>query len=593
MNEQNTTIVKPNAEARDVDELFAGKIFRVPNYQRNYAWNEKNWEDFWNDIREGLETGTEHYWGTITLKATNETYSCEEEDKYFKVYEVVDGQQRLTTIYLFLLALSNNGKYILKRRFIKCGDIYRLELGGLNHQFLKDLVDEKDPTPTIETNKLLKGCLEYFENQIKSFGRLDELSRYLQKVTFSLEFVVQDQTLAVKAFESLNDRGKPLTLLDKTKSYLMFISLRYLKNNNLNETINKVFGNVFINYDVIKEIGEQENIDYIKSARFTEDELLRFFYHYFAWYAIRQYELQDIGYDYDATASDVFEIFLKESCSYLKNSQKLEEFIMEFLNELDKFVLSFRKIMENVKIDCKIRKLFCFLGLNTRVYPLIISLEAENLLDDYMLNLLETLDIRVYKIKGTDPRADLYRDVISEIKVNPDYQKIVNGGKDDRGNNLWGIRDFINHFMNDSLFHYYLNGDMYDSPAVKYILWEYEKYVHPDSFDDCDYELYKKCQIEHIFPEEPTVNFPTHNFDDINEYFSNIHKLGNLCLLEESINKKIKNKTPQKKSKYYQKSQIPRTRQLGYNIHNKGLNKDDIRQLTRSIIVFCLKRWKI
>lgn len=262
MNKQNTSTVKPNAEARDIDELFAGKIFKIPNYQRNYAWTEKNWEDFWNDIKEGLETGTEHYWGTITLKATNEQYRCVEEDQYFKVYEVVDGQQRLTTIYLFLLALSNKGKPILKKRFIKCGDIYRLELGGLNHQFLKDLVDEKDPTPTIKTNKLLKKCLEYFENQIHSFGRLDELSKYLQKITFSLEFVVQDQTLAVKAFESLNDRGKPLTLLDKTKSYLMFISLRYLKNNNLNETINKVFGNVFANYDVIKEIGEQENIDY-------------------------------------------------------------------------------------------------------------------------------------------------------------------------------------------------------------------------------------------------------------------------------------------------------------------------------------------
>jgi len=74
MFEKKTIITKPNAEARDVDELFAGKIFRVPDYQRNYSWDKKNWEDFWNDIKEGLDTGTEHYWGTITLKATEETY---------------------------------------------------------------------------------------------------------------------------------------------------------------------------------------------------------------------------------------------------------------------------------------------------------------------------------------------------------------------------------------------------------------------------------------------------------------------------------------------------------------------------------------
>jgi len=37
------------------------KVFRVPDYQRNYAWEKKNWEDFWNDIKEGLSTSTEHY----------------------------------------------------------------------------------------------------------------------------------------------------------------------------------------------------------------------------------------------------------------------------------------------------------------------------------------------------------------------------------------------------------------------------------------------------------------------------------------------------------------------------------------------------
>jgi len=322
--------VRPSAQAKNVYELFAGKVFRVPDYQRNYAWEKKNWEDFWNDIKEGLLTKTEHYWGTIALKSTDESLYCSEKDIPFNLFEVVDGQQRITTIYLFLLALANVGKPALRESFIKCGNIYRLELGGLNNKVLKDLVDRKNPSPAIKTNKLLKECLEYFENQIRSFNRLDKLSEYLQNITFSLEFVVQDQTLAVKAFESLNDRGKPLTLLDKTKSYLMFVSLRYL-NNKLNGQINTAFGNVFTNYDIIKEIGEQENIDYIKSNRFSEDELLRFFYHHFAHYSISKYSLP-VGYDYDATANDVFEIFLKKSCEHLRNKPSdLENLVKEFL----------------------------------------------------------------------------------------------------------------------------------------------------------------------------------------------------------------------------------------------------------------------
>ena len=48
--------VKPSSQAKNIYELFAVKVFRVPDYQRNYAQDRKNWEDFWNDIKEGLAT---------------------------------------------------------------------------------------------------------------------------------------------------------------------------------------------------------------------------------------------------------------------------------------------------------------------------------------------------------------------------------------------------------------------------------------------------------------------------------------------------------------------------------------------------------
>jgi len=572
--------VRPSAQAKNVYELFAGKVFRVPDYQRNYAWEKKNWEDFWNDIKEGLLTKTKHYWGTIALKSTDESLYCSEKDIPFNLFEVVDGQQRITTIYLFLLALANVGKPALRESFIKCGNIYRLELGGLNNKFLKDLVDGKNPSPAIKTNKLLKECLEYFENQIRSFNRLDKLSEYLQNITFSLEFVVQDQTLAVKAFESLNDRGKPLTLLDKTKSYLMFVSLRYL-NNKLNGQINTAFGNVFTNYDIIKEIGEQENIDYIKSNRFSEDELLRFFYHYFAHYSISKYSLP-VGYDYDATANDVFEIFLKKSCEHLRNKPSdLENLVKEFLEEIENFTSSFKRMIEKVEKDCSFKKLFGFLGLNTRVYPLIISLELKGWLNNSMINIIEALDLRVYKVRGTDPRAKLYREVISQIKTTTNPGDIKNG-----------IASFINEFVPDPLFQHYLNQNIYDNPATKFILWEYEKHKDP-GFDDCKYDLYMDCQKEHIFAQNPKPTFPSYGFSNEEKYFDNIDRLGNLCLLETKLNKQCQNKLINQKVQYYQQSVINRTKQLGFDIYNKGFNKSEIDKITQDIIDFCLKRWKV
>jgi len=573
--------IRARAQAQNIYELFAGKAFRVPKYQRNYAWIEKNLKEFWEDTKESLLIGREHYWGPITLMATVDALYCSEEDITFKLYDVVDGQQRITTIYLFLLALSEMGKPAIRKNFVKCGDIYRVTLGGLNNQFLKDLVDGKDPLPKIKTNRLLKSAYDYFKNQIKDFGRFDDLSKHLQNVTFSLEFVVQDKSLAVKAFETLNDRGKPLTLLDKTKSFLMFYSLRYLKQS-LDDRIDAVFGDVFTNYDFIKESGEQNRINYIRSEDFSEDELLRFFYHYFAYYAITKYSLQT-GYYYDITAKYVFEEFLKRACEQLKSDpQKLSDFANDFLTNFDKFVSSFKDITDKVEADPQFKKLFSFLGLNTRVYPLIISLQVEGILDQRMLDVIESLDLRVYKVRGTDPRAGLYSDTISEIKRKPDPALI-------RSN----IKNFTNDFMSDTEFRNYLNGNMYGNEATKYILWEYEKSQEP-SFDDCNYDTYKILQKEHIYAPGlwNTLNLKALGFKDSMEYLQDANRFGNLCLLEEGINKRIWNKIPKIKSTDYQQSGVPGTKKLGYHISNQDFTKSDIDHRTEQIMNFCMSRWK-
>jgi len=579
--------IRAYAQAHNVYRLFAGKVFRVPKYQRNYAWGEKNLKEikeFWDDLKESLLMGREHYWGPITLMETREALDCSEEDTTFKVYDVVDGQQRIATIYLFLLALSEMGKPAIRKNFIKCGDIYRVILGGLNDQFLKDLVDGKDPQPRIKTNRLLKNAFEFFKNQIEDFGRFDDLSKHLQNVTFSLEFVVQDKSLAVKAFETLNDRGKPLTLLDKTKSFLMFYSSRYL-NDSLDDTINTIFGNIFANYDFIKESGERNHINYIRSEGFSEDELLRFFYHYFAYYTIKEYS-PPTAYNYDVTAGNVFEEFLKRACEHLKtNTQRLSDFAQEFLENFNKFVLAFKTITDKVGTETQFRKLFGFLGLNTRVYPLIISLEAEGLLNKPMLDAIESLDLRVYKVRGTDPRAGLYNNAISQIKINPDLAQIHDN-----------IKDFTNTFMPDTEFRRYLNGYMYGNEATDYILWEYEKSQNP-TFNERNYGLFKILQKEHIFQPElhTTLNVQAYGFKDNFDYYTNVHRLGNLCLLEGRINKKLGRMgliPPERKATEYQQSSVPTTKQLGHRLNNRNFTKNDIDIRTNQIMDFCANRWR-
>lgn len=583
-----------------VKGLFSEKAFKIPDYQRSYAWEWEHREDFWNDVMDSLDTKVQHYWGTITLQKTSEKKEDKENLSLFTVYEVVDGQQRLTTMVLFLLALCRVQKQSqpLWSQYIKSGDVYRLELGGLNEQFFKSVIDGDAPTaPSLKTNRLLRDALEYFEDQIKAYensgGDLSELAMCFTSKTVALEFPVEDEKMAIRAFQSLNDRGKDLTLLDKAKSFLMFYSSRYLEDS-LNDVVNEDFGQVFKYYDFIVSGGERAQIAYITNPRyrFSEDEVLRFFYHYFARYAIEEYSLADLTYNYRITTEGVFKRFLKPACQSLQGDREaLSEFIKDFLDNFVKFVEGFKNLVDKASPtnpSSLYRKLFSFLGLSATVYPLILSLEAEGLLsdNDQLLPLIEALDVRVYKVRGTNPRADLYKRAISRIKSGSSARV----GK---------IRSFIKDFMDDDEFRVYLSRRMHKNPATKYMLWEFEKHQSP-TFDEWDFDLYAGSdgvQIEHIFPIEPVFDFPAYSFVDKSDYQNTIHRLGNLTLLEESINKRVGNRSPKGKAEQrgYFDSKVPGTKELGHQIDvsKVGFSKRDVEDRTGRIVDFCLQRWEL
>jgi uncharacterized protein with ParB-like and HNH nuclease domain len=87
-----------------VEELFAGRVFRVPNYQRGYAWEQQQWEEFLDDL-EYLSPGKDHYTGTVVLHEQKKTVTDEEGKTHF-LFDIVDGQQRLTTIVILLSCIS-------------------------------------------------------------------------------------------------------------------------------------------------------------------------------------------------------------------------------------------------------------------------------------------------------------------------------------------------------------------------------------------------------------------------------------------------------------------------------------------------------
>src|SRR5450830_1449105 len=94
---------------QSLKQFFASKIFEVPKYQRSYAWERQNVSELFTDIKEALDTKSNHYVGTVVLAKT-------ERDE---IFNIVDGQQRLTTIVLFISVI------IQKLRDQEDQDFYR------------------------------------------------------------------------------------------------------------------------------------------------------------------------------------------------------------------------------------------------------------------------------------------------------------------------------------------------------------------------------------------------------------------------------------------------------------------------------------
>ena len=80
-----------------IGSIFKGNHFTIPKYQRKYSWTETETKALWNDINESIGNGMNHFVGTLCFKE-NKSIGLSTDTEY----EVIDGQQRLTTLFLML-----------------------------------------------------------------------------------------------------------------------------------------------------------------------------------------------------------------------------------------------------------------------------------------------------------------------------------------------------------------------------------------------------------------------------------------------------------------------------------------------------------
>ncbi len=225
----------------------ANVMYRVPPYQREYSWQKTQWEDLFQDL---VEADGQHFLGTIiTLNQTTDAVQS-------GLLEVIDGQQRLTTLTLLLSAIHS----VLKDHQADLDDDTRTDLVNLGRQLVRKADAEPRVTPQTQghnkddyrcvlskaglqvdsvqkpyfTMRRIAKCFAYFRDSILRVAETEGIDE-VKAATRMLEAVQQAVLVKIEVashadafvlFESLNNRGMPLTPVDLIKNHLLAESER-------------------------------------------------------------------------------------------------------------------------------------------------------------------------------------------------------------------------------------------------------------------------------------------------------------------------------------------------------------------------------
>lgn len=578
------------------DLIIGDRIFQIPVYQRNYSWDTKQLEDLWDDLLY-LDSSKKHYYGTILMKkAKEEKHGL----KTYEIYDIIDGQQRITTVLIFLREIISHLKNLgdgteeeltkLEEEYLKYKALYKLELLGDDNAFFRSYVidDTEYPDATLTSSqRRLKDAKLFFRknlNKIKKseareFG--DFLGQFIDKIG-NLEIItypVENDAEAARIFETVNDRGKQLTNLEKTKSFLMqMVYLTITKESGDSASylrqINDSFSRIFRDFEEIRNTGRGKDL--------SEDDIQR--YHFIV------YTSSDVKTSYR------YLDFLKEKIRgmYREDKEKCLNFVLEYTKDLEKAFFALKEIINYRKDDeigILLGKIY-ILGRVANFYPILITswikFKDEQEKIEELLKIIEIFSFRVYSIgrKRSDAGISSIYSLAYEVRSNKMMHVEL----------IIKLMRLIHEYQGTKEFRINLKTENFysrvDNADKKYLLFEYEKSLREQAREPLDIHLEnilsEKFEIEHIWARDASKLNLSEELLETHEQYKD--KLGNLTLASDSWNSKWRNSPFADKKKDYKDSNLRVQRELS---SSSDWDKKQIEEREKRIVKFVFKRWRV
>lgn len=593
------------------------KQFEVPLYQRNYSWEKEHVEDLWSDLVEAVELDRDHYIGTFLL--------MESDGEEGSARKVIDGQQRLTTLTILLFELQERlddlGRDKVARKirgeYIARYGTQKLTLAGDDKTFFKRTILENildddregqrdDALSDVKTDSPSQGRLLTTKNTLQELlqeGPPDGVP-YDDPAEFYIDFYEKIKSLpllvysvasrseAARIFQTVNDRGKDLTDLEITKSYLMHrVSLlengdeasAYIKS--IQDSFNEIYGSV-------------ENL----SSGPSEDRIQR--YHFIIWNP-------DWGVGYD---DRLYQSHLEHVKENFRSVADVEE-IMHYVHELERMFSLLDELynfdeegnVKNDRVEGRLADLF-IAGRLANFYPLLMvaydqfkrgSMDE----DDFctLLRTIETFIVRTYIIEQKS--ADTGRTRIYPLARRLHYNEMETVPESvdstDVHEVIRRIERYTNNYCSDSqlestlgdadVYKYYQGSNRLNELRLLLFTYESDLEIAEEDLQFHADEVVSNSKgsfsIEHVWPQTPKEGFDEETRELVKEH---THRLGNLALMTPEDNAVQGNDPFREKKKEFDGSKI---RMLEEIFSNKEWGVDQIERREQEILHVIKNRW--